>query len=71
MPKQVYSTYNFYKTLYTFYHFPILNKVDLTPFPCIPIQVTFTESYLCKHDIFSTFFGELSSSLIFAIMVKI
>ena len=84
MPKQVYSTcnisltidifkslfYNFYKTLYTFYHFPILNQVDLTHFPYKLIQVTFTESYLCKHDIFSTFLGELSSSLIFTIMVK-
>lgn len=84
MPKLVYSTcnisltidifkslfYNFYKTLYTFYHFPILNQVDLTHFPYKLIQVTFTESYLCKHDIFSTFLGELSSSLIFTIMVK-
>ena len=84
MPKQVYSIcnisitidifkslfYNFYKTLYTFYHFPILNQVDLTHFPYKLIQVRFTESYLCKHDIFSTFLGELSSSLIFTIMVK-
>ena len=84
MPKLVYSTcnisltidifkslfYNFYKTLYTFYHFSILNQVDLTHFPYKLIQVTFTESYLCKHDIFSTFLGELSSSLIFTIMVK-